>query len=101
MTATLWEPRSIGERIRRLRDRAGMTQEDLAKAMEALGVHATQAHVSRMERYGTGAEGARKPQWAHLCALAEIFNVRFADLGATEDEYPELRFLRQGSATRA
>jgi transcriptional regulator with XRE-family HTH domain len=97
----LWEPRTIGERIRRLRERAGMKQEDLARAMSALGVPVTQGHISRFERYGSGDPRARKPQWAHLCALAEIFDVRFTDLGATEEEYPELRFLRTGSATRA
>jgi len=90
----------MGERIRRLRERAGMKQQDLAEAMTALGVPVTQGHISRFERYGSGDPRARKPQWAHLCALAEIFDVRFADLGATEEEYPELRFLRLGSATR-
>jgi transcriptional regulator with XRE-family HTH domain len=99
--ADLWEPRTMGERIRRLRERAGMKQEDLAKAMEALGVPVTQGHISRFERYGSGDPRARKPQWVHLCALAEIFDVRFSDLGATEEEYPELRFLRHGSVTRA
>lgn len=95
----LWEPQTIGERLRRLRERAGLEQAELAQRMTDLRAPATQGLVSRFEKYGSQSKNARKPQWAHICALATIFDVRYADLGATEDEYPELRFVKD-AATR-
>ena len=93
-TAPTWEPQSTGEAIRILRERRGWSQIELAARMRALGVPISGAHLSRIEA------NARRPQVAQLFALAEIFDVRLADLGVDEENYPELHVIRKAVTTR-
>ena len=94
--AEVFIPEGIGERIRFIRERRRISQSDLARKLRERGVSVHQSVLARFERWGADPPdpNARKPQFRHLLVIAEILNVKLSQLGVTEEEYPELRFLR-------
>lgn len=62
---------SIGERIRELRRRSGLTQEQLALSLD---LRLTQAQVSRWER------GVHEPELRYLRLMARVFGVGVEEL---------------------
>jgi transcriptional regulator with XRE-family HTH domain len=96
----LWTPIYLGERIATVRRRRGLSQKELAAKIRSFGVGVSDSMVTRFEQYGSENPNARKPQFAHLWVIAHILDVDVRrDLGATEDEYPELALIRRGLAT--
>ncbi len=95
----LWTPLYLGERIAVLRRRRGLTQRRLAAEVRAYGIACSDSILTRFEKWGSDDPNARKPQFTHLWVIAEILGVRVSDLGATEEEYPELALIRMGLAT--
>src|SRR5947209_1796250 len=87
-------PETIGERLRFIRERRGLTQIQVSEATGKLGVKIHPTILARFERWGSSDPNARRPSFAHLCALAIALNVKLSQLGATEQDYPELRFVR-------
>lgn len=87
-------PRTMGERIKRLRDVREMTQKILAVRLNTLGVEATNTLVSKWET------DDRKPDEFQLLALAEALDVTVWELGATQEEYPRLDTFKELLNTR-
>ena len=67
--------RQVGERIRLLRERAGLSLEDVAWE---IGIH--KGHLSRIER------GERTPSLPLLVSLAKQMNVLVTDFVAVGDD---------------
>jgi transcriptional regulator with XRE-family HTH domain len=65
----------FGERVRSLRQRKGLSQEELA---DLVGVHRT--YLGGIER------GERNPALKNIAALAEALNVSLSDLFNLEDK---------------
>jgi len=84
----VWTPQSVGERIGLIRRRQGLSQTELARRVSALGV---QLHNSTLAQFESGR---RRPSLEHLWAIAKVLGVKIGDLGATEEDYPGLAFLR-------
>lgn len=95
----LWKPRYLGEAIATLRRRRGLSQKQLAAEVRAYGVALEDTNLSRFERWGSGEPGARKPSFAQVWVIAEILGVKVSELGAVEEDFPELGLIRQGLAT--
>ncbi len=90
----LWSPpTALGPRIRHVRERRGMSQAELARRMTEMGVPTQPPHLSRLELFGTEDDHARRPQFAHIMAICVILEVKPKELGATVQEYPELRIV--------
>jgi transcriptional regulator with XRE-family HTH domain len=70
----------FGARLRELREKAGLTQEDLA---ERAGVK--RGAVARWE------SGAREPSWGNIVALADALGVSTEAFREEPDEPPEKR----------
>lgn len=83
-----WQPQGMAERIMLIRRRRGMSQAALARAVTGLGVSVQEPTISSYET------GRRRPAFGHLWAIAVVLDVGVSDLGATEEEYPELRLFR-------
>lgn len=95
-----WTPPYLGDRIATLRRRRGMTQKQLAAAVRSYGIALDHSIMARFEKWGSDDRNARKPSFAHLWVIAHILRVDVRrDLGATEEEYPELALIRRGLAT--
>jgi transcriptional regulator with XRE-family HTH domain len=73
--AILRERRRLGRRLRALRQRKGLSQE---QAAEAIGIHPK--HLGRIE------SGAGNPTISTLIALALAYGVRLAALVEEQDE---------------
>lgn len=86
--ARVWAAETLGERLMLARKRAGLSQGQLAEALRAMGVPIDRSMITRFEA------DTRRPSFAHVWAIAKVLGVTVRDLGATEEEYPELRFLR-------
>ena len=95
----LWIPLYLGARIAAVRRRRGLQQKQLAAAVRGFGLTCSDSIMNRFERWGSGDRNARKPSFAHLWVIAEVLGVKVSDLGATEDDYPELALIRRGLAT--
>jgi transcriptional regulator with XRE-family HTH domain len=81
----------MGERIRVLREREGLTRKELASAMSALGVTTSAGALGRFERWGSEPKAkSRQPKWVHLWAISHVLNCGVTELGATPEDYSEL-----------
>lgn len=64
---------SIGENLRRLRDRAGLTQEQVAAQLQVMGLAVSREMLSQMER------GKCNIRVSELKGLKEIYKVQYED----------------------
>lgn len=71
-----WESSGFGERLKEVRERAGLTQKELA---ERAGIYPTT--LSKLER------GQSEPAWPLVLALARVLNVP-ADVFRPEADRP-------------
>lgn len=95
----LWTPLYLGERIAVVRRRRGLTQLELGAKIRSYGIKVSDSMLPRYEKWGSGDPNARKPQFAMLWVMAHILDVKVTDLGATEEDYPELALINRGLAT--
>ena len=70
--------RTLGERIRRLREQAGLTQEHLAEKVNLHG-----SYVGLIER------GKKAPSLYTLMKIADFFNLAISDLLVTNEAWHE------------
>jgi transcriptional regulator with XRE-family HTH domain len=84
----VWAAETVDERLTIIRRRSGLSQSDLSTKLGEMGVPIDRSMVARFEN------GTRRPSFGHLWAIAKILGVTVFDLGATPEEYPELRFIR-------
>lgn len=75
-----YEPKTLGERITRLRKLRNWTQEELARRV---GLHA--AHLSRIEK------DRMRPKPANIARFAEVFGISIEELAPAEAEPLELQ----------
>jgi transcriptional regulator with XRE-family HTH domain len=72
---------NIARRIKLLRQRAGLSQEQLAKRLDALGVQMPQSSISKIEVPVEAGKGKRRDITVdEALALAKALGVTFADL---------------------
>lgn len=73
----------MGNRVKELRERLGMTQSDVQAQLAQRGVEVHQAHVSKIERH------ARMPSVEVLRALADVLETNTDYLlGRSDDDSP-------------
>ena len=92
--AEVFIPETIGERLRFIRERRRISQREAGTRLAKMGFPIHQSMLARFERYGDGDPNSRRPGLAVLLAISEILDVKLSQLGVTEEEYPELRYLR-------
>ncbi|MGY1691868.1 helix-turn-helix transcriptional regulator [Geodermatophilus sp. SYSU D01105] len=92
---------NIARRIKRLRQRAGLSQEQLAKRLEALGVQMPQSSISKIEVPVEAGKGKRRDITVdEALALAKALGVTFSDLVLPLNAIADLhlhRILADGS----
>ena len=75
--------KSLGQRIRRLRQEAGLTQEALAEHLDLHG-----SYIGLLER------GVKAPSLDTAIRIAEFFDLRIDDLVTVESEKEDLEVRR-------
>ena len=73
VTLKIRQDLSIGENLRRLRDRAGLTQEQVAAQLQVMGLAVSREMLSQMER------GKYNIRVSELKGLKEIYKVQYED----------------------
>ena len=73
VTLKIRQDLSIGENLRRLRDRAGLTQEQVAAQLQVMGLAVSREMLSQMER------GKCNIRVSELKGLKEIYKVQYED----------------------
>lgn len=76
MEQTLYQDYSIGPTLRRMRDRAGLTQDQVAAQLQVRDCDVSRSTYAQMESCSHGIK------LSVLVALKEIFHVEYADFFA-------------------
>lgn len=90
----------IPQRLKKLRERAGLKQAELARKLEDAGAPIPQPSISRMEALADAgkARQARPVTVNEALALAKVLGVSFSELVLPDGALPELEVSRAFSA---